>query len=195
MVSKLQSEDTDKVFAFINLAHPSQLKDQTKQTIIHTHVGRYYRNRSKPSQRKYDSIAPAARNHYGPIESSNHGSNDQSGGYRAVKCGGPGPLQRNGRLHYAEEFLETLVKETQQLQKPVADRHEKHRLEEGREGYTGAEAPHSQERGKHINFLGQSRRDPFGQYPIDRFGHLIPALVDHGMYPMPFSKHLLTLTM
>jgi hypothetical protein len=65
-------------------------------------------------------------------------------------------------MRYAEEFLETLVKETQQLQKPLSDRIEKRRSEEAKEGYTRAEVSCRHENGRHISYLDQSRRDRSG---------------------------------
>jgi len=45
-------ETKDRVFAFINAENLEEIKSRESRTQVSRHVGKYYRNRSKPSQKK-----------------------------------------------------------------------------------------------------------------------------------------------
>lgn len=169
-----QSTEDDKVFAFVNFAHPNQMKDQTRRSLVHTHVGKYYRNRSKPAQRS-KLIVPAVP---GQATKASGGSLD---GRRLA----PEAVSSGNPLCYTEELVETLVKKTQWLHRLAADDGRRRKLEEDEETYSWVEASYRAKKYILTEHLDQSRRDPFGRYPVDRFRSCVPVLVDHGTSPMP----------
>lgn len=199
MSQNWRSGDERKVFAFVNFAHPNQMKDQARRSIVQSHVGRYYRNRSKPAQRrqKFNGL-----NASGQVAEAMHRSDssegielildDQDEGHENITYCSPHEVQRDEQFtltdvssvkHFQnkKELMESLVRKIQ-LHTQAAQGYREHSTEDQERSHARTEVLYRIANADLVGDLDQSRIDPFARYPVDRFASHVPALVDYGMH-------------
>lgn len=185
MPQSKSQERTKETFAFVNVDRPDQSLTKKSRKLIHQHVGKYYRNRSKPAQRArheihfvkvstaFASTDTCANNHH---SSSNFETN--------IEQSLP-PHRDVVLLQHERPDLDVLSAMLQPHDENIVS---------GRrfrgDGLTGEvdedsdrelEALRNNWKHSIVNHLGQGRKDPFAHYPVDDPHDQVSILVDHGM--------------
>jgi len=190
------------IFLFVNIDSPDQLKTREKQRLVHQHVGKFHRNRSRPAQRanlednfdnsstSFASIDASSSKPHSHINLENDvqrsslsqrdgGAGKQSRTQRDLKL----PLCKNN--HNQRPDLNVLSTRSQRRDEiDVCGRRlrDDGLMNEIGQGSNGdLEALRNDWKCSVVNHLSQSRRDPFAHYPVDDPDDQVLMLVDHGI--------------
>lgn len=176
-------------FVFVNYENPAQSKDRAKRQIISTHIGRFYRNRSGPSQRKEQR-----KDHRVRKDASNYFPTDVSAEagliYASPHRNATGRDSRHTFLQWQHiprphKGLDTPSTPPHDLGSltQVLDYHlkqQKGRQTEEEEELQKGTPPRPDRQPGPLSVIGQGRVDPFAEFAVEEDYSQIHLGIDYG---------------